>query len=278
MIWQRLLTAVILLPLFLLLLFKADIIIFQIVTTLLILWAAVEWSALIGLSKFFHRFVYVFLIFLIVLAIVLVAEYFSTTELDLAIILGFTIIWWIIAAVLVFSYPKLGNCWGRGFLVRGIMGILVLVPTWLTLNLLQIYSGPVAVLYLFLLIWVADSGAWLVGKLFGKHKLIPAVSPGKTWEGFFGALLLVLPLIIAELWYSQTETPFWVWSIVFSLVTVLFSILGDLFESMLKRQAGVKDSGNLLPGHGGLLDRIDSLTAAAPVFLAGLILLNKFAS
>ena len=131
--------------------------------------------------------------------------------------------------------------------------------------------GPGYVLFLLLLIWVADIGAYFAGRRWGRRKLAPAISPGKTWEGVWGAAAaaLVFALVGAVVLGVGCALARRSWRSAWS--TVGFSIVGDLFESMLKRQRGVKDSGSLLPGHGGVLDRLDSLTAAAPVFLLGLV-------
>ena len=130
-------------------------------------------------------------------------------------------------------------------------------------------DGPVLVLFLFVLIWVADSGAYFAGRAFGKTKLSPFVSPGKTWAGAMGALagaVFSAVVLITGGWAGDAAlVPF----VLLSLLVTAVSIGGDLWESRLKREAGVKDSGNLLPGHGGVLDRVDSLLAAAPVFAVG---------
>ena len=124
-------------------------------------------------------------------------------------------------------------------------------------------------LFLLVLIWIADSGAYFAGSRWGKRKLAPAISPGKSWEGVYGALLGALLCGVLLAWYYQDSAGA-VWLIPVCILTVIMSVVGDLFESVLKRKMGMKDSGTLLPGHGGVLDRIDSLTAAAPVFMLGL--------
>lgn len=136
------------------------------------------------------------------------------------------------------------------------------------------YSGALWLLYVMILVWGADSGAYMFGKMFGKHKLAPKVSPGKTWQGFFGGLLTAAVISWAYGWWAHLDvTPMVL--LVCSIVAALASVLGDLTESMFKREAGIKDSGNLIPGHGGILDRIDSLTAAVPVFACLLLLVFR---
>jgi phosphatidate cytidylyltransferase len=132
------------------------------------------------------------------------------------------------------------------------------------------------VLFLFVLIWMADSGAFFAGRAWGERKLAPAVSPGKTWTGAAGALggAVICALVLDQLALLSLSIASLV---LLCLLVTIASIGGDLFESLLKRQAGVKDSGTLLPGHGGALDRIDSLIAAAPVFTVGLGMLERLA-
>ena len=143
------------------------------------------------------------------------------------------------------------------------------------------HHGGWILLYVLTLVWVADTGAYFSGRKFGKHKLAPAISPGKTWEGVAGGIfanLLWMLLVYQMLVSYQLHTGLNLSLIQFLLIglaTSFISVVGDLFESILKRQAGVKDSGKLLPGHGGVLDRIDSIIAASPVFVAGLMLVDK---
>lgn len=130
-------------------------------------------------------------------------------------------------------------------------------------------------MYLFLLVWGADSGAYFVGRKFGRKKLAPSVSPNKSVEGLYGGVSVAAIIIVVVAWiYLDLTLIQYLLFIILSVVTVLGSVLGDLFESMIKRRAGIKDSGRVLPGHGGVLDRIDSLLAAAPIFAAGMYLLK----
>ena len=159
---------------------------------------------------------------------------------------------------------------GRVF--KSLLGILLLVSAWAALLRLHARpeTGPKLVLFLMILIWVADSGAYFAGRKWGTSKLAPAVSPGKTWEGVYGALIACTLFAVASALLLHTTGARITAFVAVCIVTILFSIVGDLQESLLKRQVGIKDSGRLIPGHGGILDRIDSLIAAGPVFLLGL--------
>lgn len=170
---------------------------------------------------------------------------------------------WVIAAALVLAYPR-----GAGYLVRPLLAIpsalLVGWAAWMGLVVIRDQPGGATwVLWLLLLIWSADIGAYFAGHRFGRRRLAPRISPGKTWEGAAGGALASLAVAVAMLVPMAALTP--VWLPVIALLVVV-SVFGDLFESVLKRQRGVKDSGSLLPGHGGVLDRIDSVLAALPVF------------
>ncbi len=170
--------------------------------------------------------------------------------------------WWCFATLWILFFPR-----HVARPATEVAGLIVLVPTWLALAYLLTGAGPSYVMYLLLLVWAADIGAYFAGRSFGRHALAPLVSPKKTWEGAAGGV--ALSLVIAAggvVWFGWPALPF----MALSLVTVVLSIVGDLTESMFKRNAGLKDSGSILPGHGGILDRIDSVTAAAPVFALGL--------
>ncbi len=150
--------------------------------------------------------------------------------------------------------------------------MMVLIPTWVALIALHRHNsdGPYLVVFLLALIWAADSAAFFVGRRWGKTRLASRVSPAKSWEGAVGGVLaavVLAGLVSGFLGLGRDQFPLF---LLLSLVTAMISILGDLVESLYKRQAGLKDSGNILPGHGGVMDRIDSLTAAAPLFVAGL--------
>lgn len=189
--------------------------------------------------------------------------------------------WWIGALLLVLRYPASAGLWRHSRALRLIFGVLTIVPFFCGMVALRQYhydadhyAGAWWLLYVMILVWGADSGAYMFGRLFGKHKLAPKVSPGKTWEGFFGGLLTsALIAWLFGLWAPLSVAPGIL--LACSVVAALASVLGDLTESMFKREAGIKDSGHLIPGHGGILDRIDSLTAAVPVFACLLLLVFR---
>lgn len=185
--------------------------------------------------------------------------------------------WWLYALLLVRGYPGNFERAKPGLAVMWLIGLLLLVPTMLGLWMLrEMPNGALRVFFLFFLIFAADTGAYLAGRNFGRRKLAPAVSPGKTVEGAIGGLLLCAawaacagPLVF------PLETPIQIVQLVLLCVVVAgFSVVGDLIESLFKRSAGVKDSGNILPGHGGMLDRVDSVLAGAPLLALGLTLLK----
>ena len=181
------------------------------------------------------------------------------------------VLWW--GAVLVWlARPRFASGDNQG--TRGLKLLaasLCVVPAWCALGWLHSEDplGPRWTLFALALCWAADSGAYFAGSKFGKRKLAPAISPGKTWEGVFGGLatsvlLAVLALPLLGLAWSALPA-----LVLLTLLTAAISVVGDLFESLMKRHSGVKDSGALFPGHGGLMDRLDSLLAALPVFVVG---------
>ncbi len=182
--------------------------------------------------------------------------------------------WWVLAAILVITYPRSDVVWSRVW-QRLLMGWLTLVPAGLAFVFLRAQvHGEWLLLFTVALVAAADIGAYFAGTNFGRRKLAPQVSPGKSWEGFAGGLvasLLLVLIVWALVWRERFELPE---LLAVVAVTVLGSVCGDLLESMLKRQRGVKDSSNLLPGHGGVLDRLDSLSAAVPIFALGLLLMS----
>ena len=190
-------------------------------------------------------------------------------------LLGAAAVFWLLALVWLYRFSQTPHQRDPVLLLIPV-GIVLLLPPWLALLALRETArfGAAYVLFLLFLIWIADSGAYFAGRAWGQRKLAPKISPGKTWEGAFGAFGTSLLMALFGAWLLGLGLAQWPGFMLLSLIVVGFSIIGDLFESMIKRQRGVKDSSHILPGHGGILDRVDSLTAAAPLFLLGLFLLN----
>lgn len=195
---------------------------------------------------------------------------------DIQPLLGVACLWWSFALLWVKAYPGSAVLW-RPRLTRSVMGLMILVPGWLSaVYLLTFPRGAWLMAALVLIVAGADIGAYFTGRQFGRHKLAERVSPAKTWEGFWGGVGACALLAVA-LWYvlpNESGHVGLVSVIVVVVMTGLASVIGDLTVSMVKRESGVKHSGSLLPGHGGVLDRLDSLCGAAPVFALGLLLVG----
>ena len=232
---------------------------FALALALILIISSWEYSNLIQIKHLAGKALYILL--------VLVVTYFLRSV-PLNLVLYATAVWWLIALIWVVMFPEGSSLLRKALTVKLTNGIFIFVPMAISLMALYLKDSDL-VLFLLILIWAADIGAYCVGKFFGKNKLCPNVSPGKTFEGVYGGIALSQVVAISYV-YISTQTPSLNDFLTFSflaLVVSLVSVLGDLFESILKRIAQVKDSGNILPGHGGLLDRIDSLTSSAPIFL-----------
>jgi phosphatidate cytidylyltransferase len=269
MLKQRIITAAILIPVMVAIIFYLPVRAFCLFTGFVVLMGAWEWTAMMGLKKRVSRLAY-----LALLSLFFVAMLFISIPLILMVSAG----WWVLSLLLVALYPRFSSWWSNSIFWRGLMGLFVLVPCWVAVNYVRnLGNGSYTLLFLFILIWGADITAFFVGKKWGTIKLAPKVSPGKSLQGFLGAVLFSLIAAAVVIYMSGAPQSLWLWLIVLSVATVISSVVGDLFESMLKRNSGLKDSGALLPGHGGLLDRIDSLTAAAPIFALGVFLMMVLA-
>lgn len=266
MLRQRIITALILIPLVVGGILYLDTPVLAAVLAVLLLLGTHEMGRLANL-----RGAAPLLAFVAVVAVLLwLAWQFVDAELARSMQWVMTLWWVLMTAALVMRRRELAPV-SRARPTILVLGAVVLVTAWMSVVRLHAAgsSGPVLVLFLFVLIWVADSGAYFAGRAFGKTKLSPFVSPGKTWAGAFGALAgAVLSAVVLMLSGGAGAAAVLPLLLLCVLVTAV-SIGGDLWESRLKREAGVKDSGALLPGHGGVLDRIDSLLAAAPVFALG---------
>ncbi|MFD2179259.1 phosphatidate cytidylyltransferase [Veronia pacifica] len=274
MLKQRILTAAILAPLVVAGIFYLPFEIFVgaiAVVTLLGHW---EWTQFVTpLDRIKH-----FISPAILLALSLTLLPIDVTNLNLSVSGAISMaaagaLWWLLATVMVLSYPKKIAWWKDSGIMRQGFGVLTLLPFMWSVILLRAQGynndpllGAKLVLLVCLLVWSADSGAYFAGKRFGKRKMAPNVSPNKTVEGLIGGMVAAMAVTGAFAHWLQIPFSSVPALIAVALVTAFASVLGDLAESMFKRVAGVKDSGSILPGHGGILDRIDSLTAAFPVF------------
>jgi phosphatidate cytidylyltransferase len=184
-------------------------------------------------------------------------------------ILGLACAWWGIAFLWLQTYPASVPLWNN-LLLRSLMGWCVLIPAWLATLFLRNDSGPLLVLLCLLVVAAADVGAYFSGRAFGKRKLAPSISPGKSWEGVVGGVILAIAIAICFSFLFGAGD--WLSLLGIVIPVALVSVVGDLFESMVKRVRGVKDSGTILPGHGGVLDRIDGIVAATPVFSFSMIM------
>jgi phosphatidate cytidylyltransferase len=256
MLRLRIITALLLAPLVLAAVFFLPQDGMAAVLAILVAAGAWEWAAFAGFTRSSAKAGYVAVVSLCVIAL-----WFTHTRGDSQFVLTAALIWWIAALFWVLIWPGAVHSAGAA-----VAGLLVLVPAWLALSQLHTHD-PQLMLFLLLLVVAADVGAYFGGRRFGRHKLAPRVSPGKTWEGVAGGIVgAAIIALIGVAWLDMPLLPF----AGLCIIVVLASIVGDLTESLFKRHAGLKDSGSLLPGHGGVLDRVDSITAAAPVFLVGL--------
>ncbi|MBE0440214.1 MAG: phosphatidate cytidylyltransferase [Gammaproteobacteria bacterium] len=270
MLKQRLLTAIALIPLVLLAILYVPTSILQWFVLLVTVLAAIEWLTIVDVRTVVAKCV------LVILIAILALVFYNAA----ALLLALAILVWSLAGLLVVRYAHSPLPISIKALFHnkyfGCLNAIVMLTLFLlaTIWLHHSETGPILVVYVLISVWLADTGGYFAGKRWGKHKLASVVSPNKTWEGVYGALVLTFIWALIAYWLEfNADIPALLW-FGLTLVTVLISVIGDLFESLFKRAHQVKDSGNLLPGHGGILDRVDSLLAAVPVFTAGLYFLG----
>lgn len=297
MLVQRFLTAAVLLALALLAIFQLSAGYFSLFIGIITLLAAWEWLKLTDVDKLSSRILFMVGLILPMLGVTywtlfleLLGEAMEWPEvkeysdaLDWFVVVP--VLFWILTMTLIRqAAPQLLKMEVSGRL-KGFIGWMVLLAAWMFLTKLRAFYGVEWLCYFLILIWVADISAYFVGSKWGKDKLAPDVSPGKTLQGMYGALVAALICGVGLRVYQgfealtadepQLAVLISIDMVVLSVLTVLISIYGDLFFSLVKRRKGVKDSGNLLPGHGGILDRVDSVIAAAPFFYAGIWLIGR---
>lgn len=272
MLAQRLMTALLMIPLALAVMLLPPTWLFGGILGLVFLAAQWEWTRLCGLRGAAPRLAWLALMLALMIAMGLLhARAWTWTA---GIVVG--VAWWLASLAWLGRHSFAASPTPENRLIKLVLGLFVFVPAWLALVALHgLPRGPWWVLLAIVVVWVADTGAYFSGRLFGKRKLAPRISPGKTWAGVYGAVVLGALVCMLGGWLLDLRQPHQlVGMLALGLVTVAASILGDLIESLLKRQADIKDSGTLFPGHGGLLDRMDSVFAALPVFFIGKLLLG----
>ncbi|MEQ3696366.1 MAG: phosphatidate cytidylyltransferase [Pseudomonadales bacterium] len=227
-----------------------------------------EWVQLAAIANRWFKALYVVFVALVMMALHWITfDGLSAFNIDVVrtVFIGSSIVWGVLF-LWIQGYPSSAVIWRHPLVILS-LGVLILVPAWYAMVLLKFEHSYALILVAVLLMAVGnDTGAFAVGKTIGKHKLAKEVSPKKTWEGFFGGVVLgsIVGVVIAYL--MELPASDWRGWMLATLAAIAGSVIGDLAESMFKRQAGVKDSGVLLPGHGGFLDRLDSLSAAFPLF------------
>ncbi|HEY8220281.1 MAG TPA: phosphatidate cytidylyltransferase [Methylobacter sp.] len=286
MLLQRIITASILVPLVVLAVFQLPPEYFSLFIGFITLLAAWEWTNLIGINSLFKRGLFLFGLILPMLWLQFWTQFLELAAqvLDWPDIRSYSgalewlvvppVLFWVLSMILIRNTPKAVLQLEIRTRYKALIGWFILLAMWMFSTRLRAFYDPQLTLYFLVLIWAADITAYFAGKKFGKTQLAPDISPGKTVQGMYGALIaggvcaIVLSLIYGFPWMVASDF------VMLSVLTVLVSIYGDLFFSVVKRQRGVKDTGSILPGHGGILDRIDSLIAAIPFFYAGIYLIH----
>jgi len=268
---QRLLTAAVLVPIVVWVVLYSPEFIFLFVLSLIVFIGAYEWSGLAEVENSYHKFIVAGFILAVSNGLLLI-----DAEL-LTYLMLLSLVFWLLVIVFIVFMPAYLLAVKRQRMVMLVLGSVLLSLTFVSLFQLRhaFTHGADLLMYLLLLIWIADSGAYFAGRTLGRNKLSAVISPGKSIEGVVGGLLTCLLFAVLAAGYFEVASI--IGFIFLSLFVVIVSVYGDLFESLLKRRAAVKDSGHILPGHGGVLDRIDSLIAAGPVFYGCLLLTEMVA-
>lgn len=268
MLLTRILTAIILLPLMLIAIIYTPPLYFAGIIAVLMLIGAWEWSLLVGLIKPIYKITYVLFV-----AIGL----FLSAFLPELMVLSIAAVIWVWALIAIIHYQKNGS--GAGWqlpVLRAFIGFIILVSTGLAIVALKTESnyGPPWLIVALFITFAADVGGYFAGRCFGKLALCSRVSPKKTWEGFVGGMIFSVVVAAIAGRFLSLSLQGYLWLLVLALITALFSVVGDLAVSLLKRMSGLKDSGKFFPGHGGMLDRLDSVAAALVIFTLGALILG----
>mgnify|MGYP002816725702 FL=1 len=283
---QRVVTAVVLLVALIALTLLTTPVAFAAVVGVIIMLAAWEWGAFAQFDGVVPRLFYTLSVFMVLVGVAALSGFWSGADsftlFRVILILCFGVLWWCIAACLLVGYPENSACWNHKFTIS-LMGLLALVPTWTGLVALKVIL-PSGYLVLGVVIAVAavDVGAYFAGRYLGSRPLAPSVSPKKTWEGVWGGFATCCAVSAVLVWAAQRDllelSSAQILVLLLSCITTTpFAVVGDLVESMLKRNSDLKDSGSILPGHGGVLDRVDGLLAVAPSSVLILLLVLDWA-
>jgi phosphatidate cytidylyltransferase len=259
MLKQRIFTAIVLIPIILWVLTLSSQTLAWVMAIFVII-GAWEWAGLCNLIRSIYSLLFGLTLFII---------YYFWSYINIDYILYIVCFWWLIALYWILAYQQNHNNLPTSSFVKALLGFFILIPPWIALLSLHNQQW---LIFLLVLIWSADIGAYFTGKKWGQNKLADKISPGKSWEGVAGALFISLLVALSYAIFNSMPLMTLLGFMLLCLITVIASIIGDLLESLFKRQAGIKDSSQILPGHGGVLDRIDSLTSAAPIFVLGLII------
>ena len=274
MLLQRVLTALLLAPLVIAVIVFANALVFAIFVGISFLIGIWEWTRLAGLTRAAPR-----VAMLILTAALMALAWWPRDPRLWGLITVLGVVWWFIACLWLRHFVFAAAPTPENRRIKLLAGVLVIVPAWAALMLIHGVTplGPWWTLLGLLLVWAADIGAYFSGRAFGRRKLAPQISPGKTWAGAYGGFAGAALLVALGGWAMGVHGVDLIGLVLVGVVATAAAIVGDLVESLMKRHAQMKDSGNLFPGHGGMLDRMDSVFAAVPVFALGLWLLNLLA-
>ena len=271
MLLQRTLTALVLAPLVILIILLSSAPVFALIAAAAFLVALWEWAQLSGLKNQSAR-----IGLLVAAAIVFALLWYWHASITTPLLLTAGVAWWLVACQWLRHFAFAAAPTAENRALKLLAGAFVLFPAWIALVSIheRVPHGHWWTLLALVIVWAADIGAYFSGRSFGKRKMAPQISPGKTWAGAYGAMIAGIAVTLFGGWLLDVRGVQLLGLALLALLTVAASIVGDLIESLMKRHAKVKDSGTIIPGHGGLMDRLDSVFAALPVFAAGLLLLG----